>query len=89
MQQLWAANKEVSLTPKPPTDSDDNEDITESQAIETNKTDQGEVNSKPVAEKDKEEPSNKGNEAADEAPKELMEVTSEEIFASCGSIEKV
>ena len=47
------------------------------------------MNSEPVAEKDKAEPSNKGKEVAKEAAKEFVEVTSEEIFGACGSFEKV
>ena len=42
-----------------------------------------------MAEKDKGEPSSKGKEVVDEAAKEHVEVTSEEIFAGCGSFEKV
>ena len=88
-QQLRAANKEVPPTPEPPTDSDDDEDLAENQAIETEKTDQDEVNSEPAVEKDKVEPSNKGKEVVDEAATEHVEVTSEEIFANCDSFEKV
>ena len=43
-----------------------------------------------MAEKDRGEPSNKGKDVGDEAvSKELIEITSEEIFAGCDSIEKV
>ena len=38
-QQLRAANKEVPPTPEPPTDSDDDKDLTKSQVVETEKTD--------------------------------------------------
>ena len=53
------------------------------------KNDQGEVNPEPVAEKNKGKPSNKGKEVVDEAAKEYVEITSEEIFAGCDSFEKV
>ena len=47
------------------------------------------MNSELVAEKDKGEPNNKGKEVVDEAAKEHVEVTSEEIFEGCDSFEKV
>ena len=48
------------------------------------------MNSEPAAEKKREEPTDKGKEVIEEATnKELVEVTSEEIFAGCGSIKKV
>ena len=56
---------------------------------EIEKSKEGEVNLKPGAEKDVVKPSKKGKEKVDEAANEFVEVTSEEIFAGCGSIEKV
>ena len=47
------------------------------------------MNSEPVAEKDKAEPSNKGKEVVDPATEDHVEVRSSEIFAGCESIGKI
>ena len=89
-RDLRAVRKEISPTPEPPIDSnDDEDDQTESQATHGEKINQGEINSDLAAEKDKAEPSNKGKEVANPAADEHVEVTSSEVFAGCKSIAKI
>ena len=78
-QQLREANTEIPPTPKAPSDSEDEEEE-ESGVKEI---------PKPEAQVDEVEPSKKGEDKTGQASDDLVEVTTDEIFASCGSIEKV
>ena len=78
-QQLREANKEIPPTPEAPSDSEDEEED-ESGVKEI---------SKPEAQVDKAESSKKGEDKSSQASGDFVEVTTDEIFAGCGSIEKV
>ena len=88
-KELQATGKEIPPTPKPLTDSnEDEDDQVESQA--THGEDNNNGKGKEVAEvAEVAEPSNKGKEVANPAGDEHIEVTSFEIFAGYESIGKV
>ena len=76
-QQLRDANKEIPPTLKAPSDSKDEEDSGVREIP------------KPEAKVDEAEPSKKGEDQTGQTSGEFVEVTTDEIFAGCGSIEKV
>ena len=78
-QKLRDENKEVPPTPEAPSDSEDEEDDDESGVKEI---------PKPGAEVDESKPIQKGEDKIGQASGEV-EVTTDEIFAGCGSIEKM
>ena len=78
-QKLCEENKEVPPTPEAPSDSKDEEDDDESGVKEIPKS---------VAEGDEAKPSKKGEDKTGQANGDF-EVTTDEIFAGCGSIEKM
>ena len=79
-QQLRDANKEIPPTPEAPSDSEDEEE--EESGVQ-------EI-PKPEVKADEAEPSKKkGEDQTGQGSGEFVEVTTDEIFTSCGSIEKV